>query len=242
MNNQPAILIRLVLTAISTGLVFLATAAFSVYLPLTRGFFNIGETMIYTIALLLGPRIACFSGGVGASMADIFLSYYYFAPATLVIKACEGGIVGLIGHNHPALSPKAWRIFTFTVGLAIGIILATVGALYFEGQLRLFWYLFGAAAVLVVSLAGFILSPRVGWPIFAMLIGGSIMIVGYYVYEKFLLFPLFGIAQIAEPEIPINIGQMVIGLAIALPIVRFVGPNLPQLTHISTRRSKVAQQ
>jgi uncharacterized membrane protein len=261
MSNQAAVLIRLVLAAVSAALVFIATTAFSIYVPLTRGFFNIGETMIYAMALLFGPLIGSFAGGVGASLADVYLGYWYFAPATLVIKACEGAIVGLLGHGRPSLSPKLWKTFTFVLGLIIGALLATIGSLYYTGVVQLsiglpppatpnvnfyvptiFWYLLGAAAILLITLAGFILNPEAGWPIFPMLIGGSVMVVGYYLYERFLLFPLFGIAVIAEPEIPINVGQMIIGLAVALPIVRFVGPSVPQLSRIKTRLSRVARQ
>ena len=79
------------MTIVFTSLVCVATMAFSVYVPHTRGFFNIGETIIYTTALLFGPFIGAFAGGVGSMVADIFLGYPYYAPATLIIKACEGG-------------------------------------------------------------------------------------------------------------------------------------------------------
>jgi hypothetical protein len=55
------------------------------------------------------------------------------------------------------------------------------------------------------------------------------MVTGYFLYQKFLLFPLFGIEAVAVAEIPINIGQMLIGAIVALPTVKILKRSLPQL-------------
>jgi uncharacterized membrane protein len=241
--------LRLILAAICTSLVCLVTIMFSVYVPDTHGFFNIGETMIYVTALLSGPLIGAFAGGAGAGLADFLLGYWYFAPATLIIKACEGGIVGFLGEKRPNFRSKTlWKIFTFTIGLAIGLSLAVIGSIYYSGQVELtigipppptpnvvfslppaFWYALGGLIVLFITLAGFVLEPEFGWLAFTMLIGGAIMVTGYFLYENFLLFPLFGIEAVAIAEIPINIGQMLIGLVVALPVFKILRRNLPQL-------------
>jgi uncharacterized membrane protein len=44
--------------------------------------------------LLLGPLGGLFAGGVGSAMGDVALGYIHFAPITLVVKGCEGMIVG----------------------------------------------------------------------------------------------------------------------------------------------------
>jgi hypothetical protein len=72
------------------------------------------------------------------------------------------------------------------------------------------------------------LDPEFGWLAFSTLIGGGVMVTGYFLYQNFLLFPLFGIQAVAVAEIPINIGQMLIGLIVALPIVRIMLRRLPQ--------------
>src|SRR4030067_1377032 len=91
---------RLAITAIFTALVTAATMVFSINVPQTRGFFNIGETMVYTSAFLFGPFVGSFSGGVGSMLADILLGYPHYAPATLVIKACEGSVVGVLARKR----------------------------------------------------------------------------------------------------------------------------------------------
>jgi len=235
--------IRLAIMAIFTSLVCVATMVFSIYVPHTRGFFNIGETMVYTTALLFGPLIGAFAGGVGSMSADIFLGYSHYAPATLIIKACEGGIVGILSRKRLRFSSKLqWKVFTFVVGLISGILLGSIGSLYYSGSVELylgipppenpnlilfippeFWYSLGALVIFLITLMGFIFEPEFGWLFLTILVGGSVMVTGYFLYEQFFL----GVAAIAE--IPVNIGQMTVGLIVSIPIVRAVWRSLPSL-------------
>lgn len=240
--------IGLALTAISTALVAVATMVFSFYVPQTRGFFNIGETMVFTTAILFGPVIGAFAGGVGSMFADLLLGYPHYAGATLIIKAIEGAIVGFLSRKKPNFSPKSWKTFTFLIGLIIGISLSTIGVVYYTGEVELafgipqlialnmileispiFWYVIGALIVLLVTLMGLLFEPELGWLVFTTLIGGSMMVTGYFIYQQFLLFPLFNIEVLAFAEIPINIGQALIGLIVALPIVKIIRRSIPQL-------------
>ncbi len=240
---------RLSITAIFTSLVFVATTIFSIYVPQTRGFFNIGETMVFTTALLFGPFVGAFAGGVGSMLADLFLGFPHYAPATLVIKACEGAVVGVLNRKRLRFSSKLqWKAFTVTFGLIAGVLLGAIGSLYYSGSVELyigfppsesptlnlfvpteFWYTLGALVVLLVGLMGFVFEPEFGWLIITTLIGGSVMVIGYFIYQLFFLGPLFGFYVVAIAEIPVNIGQMTIGLIVALPIVRAIWRFLPSL-------------
>jgi uncharacterized membrane protein len=213
MPKKTSPVIRLSLTAISTALVGVATMVFSVYVPQTRGFFNIGETMIYTTAILFGPAIGSFAGGVGSMLADILLGYPHYAIATLVIKGCEGGIVGIISRKKPDFRSKSvWRVFTFCAGLIAGTTFGIIGSNYYIGKVEfylgipppqtpnviisiplLFWVAVATLIVLLITLIGFTMEPKFGWQIFSMLIGGSVMVTGYFIYQQFILFPLFNI-------------------------------------------------
>jgi len=237
--------IRLAITAIFTSLVCVATMVFSIYVPQTRGFFNIGETMVYITALLFGPLIGAFAGGVGSMSADIFLGYTHYAPATLVIKACEGAIVGLLGRKRLTFKSKLqWKGFTFAVGLIAGVLLGSIGSLYYSGQVELYlgipppenptslvfvppelWYSLGVLVILLTSLVGFVFEPEFGWLVLAILVGGLEMVTGYFLYEQFFL----GVAAIAE--VPVNIGQMTVGLIVSIPVVRAVWRSLPSLRY-----------
>ena len=63
-----------------------ATMFLSIRSPL-GGYFNMGDTLVLLSVLLLGRKWGTVSGALGAALADVFLSYFIYAPATLVIKA-----------------------------------------------------------------------------------------------------------------------------------------------------------
>lgn len=63
--------IRLAITAVFTSLVCVATMVFFMYVPHTKGCFNIDEVMVYTTAILFGPLIGAFAGDVGSMFHDI---------------------------------------------------------------------------------------------------------------------------------------------------------------------------
>lgn len=88
-----------VLAAVFTALVALLTMVFHIPVPATKGFINLGDTLIFTTALLLGKKIGFLAGGVGSALADLLLGYPQWAPFTLIIKGLEGFIAGLLGHQ-----------------------------------------------------------------------------------------------------------------------------------------------
>jgi uncharacterized membrane protein len=235
--------IKLALSAVFTALVFAATVVFYSYVPQTTGFFNIGETMVYTTALLFGPLVGAFAGGVGSMLADLFLGYPHYALATLIIKGCEGGIVGILSRKKLMLTSKfQWRVFTLIAGLVAGLLLASVGSIYYSGSVELyigipppeipnfvlsvppvFWYGLGALVTLLTALMGFVFDPEFGWLILTIIVGGLVMVSGYFLYEQIFL------GVVAAGEIPINVGQMTVGLIVSIPLVRAVRRYLPSL-------------
>ncbi|RLI23830.1 hypothetical protein DRO58_08300 [Candidatus Bathyarchaeota archaeon] len=240
--------LRISITAVFTALVCASTIVLSIYLPATRGYFNIGETMIYITALIFGPYVGAFAGGVGSMLADILLGYGYYAPATLVIKACEGAIVGSLSRRvFASKNAVYWKAFTTIIGIVVGVILCLVGLTYYTGKTELylgipppenpsiilnvspvFWYGLGLAVTVLIALTGFLFEPEFGWTVVSILAGGLEMVSGYFLYEYFVL-----IGPGAVAEVPINIGQMVVGLVVAVPVVKVVWRYLPDLRRIT---------
>jgi len=221
-------------SAIFAVLVFLVTSGFSLYIPQTRGFFNIGEAAVYVAALLGGPYIGSFAGGFGSMLADIFLGYYIYAPATLVIKGLEGFIVGYLsrrGFSKPTSRSKALGL---ALTLAIGVCLLSLGSLFYIGEaeitiqlpllynqsvtvelIPLFWAFI--ALLFIVCVSHLILkNPDAIWLILAMAVGGIAMVLGYFLYEQLIL----GVVAVAE--IPFNVSQMLVGMTVAIYIYRGV--------------------
>lgn len=228
--------------AVFAALVCIVTIAFVVSIPVTGGYFNLGEAVIYIAALVFGPVVGAVSGGVGAMISDLILAPV-FAPGTLIIKAAEGALVGYIGKKLITKNSKAnWRIYTVLLGVAVGIALALTGAFYYSGNVELYigipppqtpliiaippelWYMVGAIVALIIIYASYKIEAQLGWSIFAIIIGGLVMVMGYFLYEQIALGEVAAVF-----EIPLNIGQMLIGLVIAIPVVKVISRSFPQL-------------
>jgi uncharacterized membrane protein len=234
----------LAVTAVFTALVCVVTILFSIYVPATEGFFNIGESMVFLSALLFGPFVGAFAGGVGSMLADLILGYPHYAPATLIIKACEGAVVGTLKSKNPKFCTKIqWKFLTVALGIVAGFLLGWVGTTRYSGEVELtlgwgtfafyvppeVWITLGIITVLAISALGILTDPEFGWTIFSVITGGFVMVLGYFLYQMFLIYPLFKIEVVAITEIPVNIGQMLVGLIIAIPVAKIVLRRLPQL-------------
>ena len=73
-----------VTTAMMTAMVMIATTFFKI--PNAIGYIHLGDGFVLLAAIILPKKYACFAGGVGAGLADIYGGYAVWAPWTLVIK------------------------------------------------------------------------------------------------------------------------------------------------------------
>lgn len=138
-----------ILTALTTAV----TMALVVPFPPTRGFFNLGDAMVFFAALTFGMRAGAICGGVGSAIADILLGFGYFAPITLVAKGSEGlvaGAIGRLGGGDPAAK---------FLGVAIGSVCMVLT--YFVSE----WLLYGigpAIAEVPVNVAQVLIGGSIG--------------------------------------------------------------------------------
>jgi len=224
---------------IFTVAVYVVTIAIQIYQPATGGYFNLGESMIYLAALLYGPIVAGIAGGVGAALADLSTGYSIFAPGTLVIKFIEGVVAGFLikrfkGGVKPMLSILVGVIYTgllvfFTINYWAGeAYFGPSEYLGFEISSPMInvplpiWILF---VLIIGGLATYVLFKKLVYSSEAilLLLAGSTMVLGYYLYEYFISNPLMGRApEAAIAEVPINIGQAVIGASIAIPLAAWL--------------------
>ena len=85
----------IVFTALMTAMTTALTLA-SVPYPTGAGYYNFGDIPIFMSACLLGPISGLITGALGAMLGDVILGYTMYAPFTLIIKALEGVIAGLL--------------------------------------------------------------------------------------------------------------------------------------------------
>ncbi|MBM1154807.1 ECF transporter S component [archaeon] len=224
-------LIRLsVFSSVFTVLVFVATVSIVVATPATRGFFNLGETMVYTAALFtLNPLIATVAGGLGSALADLYLGYGHYAPGTLVIKGVEGLLVVLLVQAFKRVE-RWWRPFLIGMTGLVSVLIGVYGCVFYSGETvlavagreivftipKVFWIGLAAALAAIVLLIGLRIDNAVGFKSIALLLAGLEMVTGYFLYQVLVLGYS---APVAATEIPVNVGQALIGLAVALPLV-----------------------
>ncbi len=104
-----------ILTALTAAITYASFAPFS---P-TKGYFNLGDSMVFFSALAFGCRAGAICGGVGSAAADILLGFGIFAPVTLVAKGGEGFVAGTISRSGKG---KKWAIVLgITAGGAVMI-------------------------------------------------------------------------------------------------------------------------
>lgn len=210
----------LALSGLSIALVYIVTRVFVLPIPQTKGFFNLGEAAIYAVALLLGPRTGALAGGLGSSLADLTLGYQHYAPYTLLIKGLEGWLVGHLGAGG---SPRAW-----VWGLVAGAV-ASLWLFAAEG-----WATRLAAAVLLAGALGglgLLLSGRlrVGGTaarIAGMVTGGMVMVAGYFMTQAYIFRLGVGVAL---AEVPYNLVQVAVGMAVGLTVSASVAHAVPAL-------------
>ncbi|MEB3825163.1 MAG: ECF transporter S component [Desulfurococcales archaeon] len=220
----------LVYTAIMTALVFTATMV-AMEIPATGGYFNLGETMVYTAAIIGGPLTGAVAGGLGSALADIYTGYGIYAPGTLVIKGLEGFIVGAIFRRLAGKSEGWVRSYTIPLTLILALILYIIGVEYFTGTASFYvfsseisfnvtsWFWLTVSILLVIPAVYFYYrNDTEGFAItYSIIPGGLEMIAGYYLYE----ISVVGLEpQQAAVEVPFNFGQMIIGLFVALYLAR----------------------
>lgn len=239
---------NVVRVSLYTALVLIATIVLQVYTPATRGYFNLGEVAIYTIAALTSPLTAGIAGGVGSALADLVTGYGIFAPGTLVIKFTEGFVASLlISSFRKKLPHSRVRVASLIIGVFLGVLIAGLGVVLFTGEVNVysvplsimgfevmalsarfsiatwFWVLIGLAVT--ASVTYFVIRAKGESISFVIpvLLSGLIMVTGYFLYEYFVSNPLQGIPpEEAFVEVPVNLGQALVGLAFSSPVITFV--------------------
>lgn len=226
--------IDIVKTIIYIATVYAATIAIQIYQPATGGYFNLGEAIIYLAALTTTPLTAGLAGGVGAALADLSTGYGIFAPATLVIKFSEGYIAGVLVRR----AKKTGVFLAILVGIIYTGLLLFFTINYWAGkifygpeeylgnplpsiEINIPVYIWIVIVLVIGGLTTYILYRRIVYSgeAILLLLAGFIMVLGYFLYEYFISNPLTNRpSELAVFEVPVNIGQVVIGASLAIPL------------------------
>jgi len=102
------------------ALIFILTFSVRIPVPGLAGgaYLNLGDSLIYCAAYILGGIPAMFAAGIGSLLADIAGGALIYAPATLVIKGLMGLACGAM-----LLKPSFGRfVFACVTGGAIMVV------------------------------------------------------------------------------------------------------------------------
>lgn len=151
---------KLVIASLFTALACIFTL---LSFPLPYGYANLGDCMVLVGSFMLPAFYGTLAGGIGTALADLFLGYGIYAPATLIIKA---------------------------------LVALTAGTVYRK-------------------------SKKKNWltVVFSGICGEAVMVVGYFIYECFVL----GYGLGAAMSLTGNIMQAVVGItasAVMLPFIK----------------------
>jgi uncharacterized membrane protein len=131
-------------------LAFTSTFFIRIPIPVTQGYFNLGDIFVILAGLWLGPWAGFLVGLTGPAAADA-IGYPQFILATAVTKSAEGLLAGLIsgGNSSPSMTRHA-------LGAAIGGLVMVLGYFVFEA------YIYPALSSRVPLFAGTDIAAAIG--------------------------------------------------------------------------------
>lgn len=112
---------KIVISAMSIALTFIATAFINIRLPIQAngGLIHLGNVVLFTVAILFGKKVGAIAGGVGMALFDLMGGWVIWSPFTFVIVGLMGYTVGLISEKKKGYG---WMIFSYVAALAIKIV------------------------------------------------------------------------------------------------------------------------
>lgn len=131
-NRNPIKLRDTVLTALLIALVYVATSVIRFKLPFSPngGLVHMGNTMLFTAALVFGARKGAAAGAFGMAMFDFFSEWAVWTPFTFVVRGVMGYIIGKVAYlNHKQGRNWAYNllgIFLGSIWMLIGYYLSEV--------------------------------------------------------------------------------------------------------------------
>ena len=100
-NNKA---LDLAITGMLAALVFVATRFINIRLPISinGGLIHLGNVMLFTSAIVFGPKKGAIAGGIGMGLFDIVSGWLPWAPFTFAIRAAMGFVVGYVANSGDA--------------------------------------------------------------------------------------------------------------------------------------------
>ena len=139
-------------SAVLAALICVLTMFPQIYMPVTKGYVNLGDCLVLTAAWLLGANYGGIAAALGSALADIITGYVHYAPATFIIKGAMAVAAAII---VKALADHE------TVGRLIGAVVAEL--IMVAGYFLYSWFFItGSAITSAPSIIGNLVQGVVG--------------------------------------------------------------------------------
>ena len=120
---------KIVISALMAALACVATMVIKIPSPL-KGYMNLGDCIVLVAGWTLSPGYGFLAAGLGSTLADLFLGYAIYAPATFVIKGSMA-LIAFICFN--LMNKRIGTFFARLIGGASAEIFMVIGYFVFEG-------------------------------------------------------------------------------------------------------------
>lgn len=158
MNKENVNVVELITTGLWIAVVAVVTMSVVIPIPLTQGYVNLGDSVVFLGVFLLGRKNGTIAAGIGSGLADLLIGYTAFAPFTLIIKAGMAFIFGtflLISAGKIDTTSKKIP-FSRILGIGMATLLMAVGYYFAE------WMITGNKVAPIVSIPWNILQGAIG--------------------------------------------------------------------------------
>ncbi|UCD43989.1 MAG: ECF transporter S component [Candidatus Bathyarchaeota archaeon] len=119
--------------AVMGALTTVCTMMIQVPFPATGGYFNLGDAIVVTTALVFGPVIGAIAGGLGSGLADLLGGWMAFVIPTTLIKGAEGYVVGYLA-GDPAGRTLTKSLIAWLAGGVVIVVGYFVAEAFFLGM------------------------------------------------------------------------------------------------------------
>lgn len=158
MKKENINVIELITTGIWIAIVAVVTISITIPIPLTTGYVNLGDSVVFLGVFLLGRKNGTIAAGIGSGLADLLIGYTAFAPFTLIIKASMAFIFGTFLLFSAGKIDKTSKKIPFSRVLGVGVATILMAGGYYFAE----WMITGNKVAPIVSIPWNILQGATG--------------------------------------------------------------------------------
>ncbi len=126
---------KIVYASMLAALCCVATMLIKIPSPF-KGYLNMGDSIVLLAGWVLSPLYGIMAAGIGSCMADLFLGYGIYAPATFVIKGLMAFAAYMVYKHMPRNTKELGARITSAI---IAEIIMVGGYFLFEGYMYGFY-------------------------------------------------------------------------------------------------------